>query len=402
MRFANDQLDFACLPAFEPKLVLSSELPLGRCHFVIDTTILGRSWGGIRIADDLSLTEVRVLARTMTVKTILAGIPIGGAKAGIALAAKNHDREAMLRQVYGIIAPYVKNRNYIPATDIGFTETDVNSLYDFADCKARYFVGEITVGEACAKGIAQSLRYVAENGTCRLGDRTVALEGFGRIGVPTAKLLALEEFRIVAVSDIAGTLYDPSGLDVSELATTRRASPEGFLSKYSKGHVRANLLPREALFSIESEVLIPGARALTIDDKAARRIKAKVVCPISNAPVTLEGEEMLARRGIVSVPDIISNTGGMIASFAQHLGADKTQTEQIISEVITGNLRSVFVNLPSGMIPKKLAVAIATDRLRKIKRRERIGALRFLAPWIKALGLNAMLVGFKQYIGLKV
>jgi glutamate dehydrogenase/leucine dehydrogenase len=367
----------------------------------MDTTIMGRSWGGVRIADDLSLTEVRVLARTMTIKTMLAGIPIGGAKAGIALA-KNHDREAMLRQVCEIIGPYVKNRNYIPGTDIGFTETDVNSLYEFADCRARLFEGKITVGEACAKGIAQSLKYVAENVTSRLGDRTVALEGFGRIGVPTARLLALEGFCIVAISDMAGTLHDPSGLDVTELATTRRVSPEGFLAKYSKAHVDANLLPREGFFSIESDVLIPGTRTLTIDDKTAERIKAKIVCPISNAPVTLEGEKILARRGIVSVPDIISNTGGIIASFAQHLGADKTQTEQIISEVITRNLQSVFLNLPSGEIPKKVAVAIATDRLWKIKRSERIGALRFLSPWIKTLGFNALSVGFKQYLGLKL
>lgn len=228
------------------------------------------------------------------------------------------------------------------------------------------------------------------------------MEGFGRIGVPTASLLALEGFRIVAISDTAGTLHDPSGLDVAELATTRRIRPECFLADYAKAHVGASLLPRDGFFSIESEVLIPGTRALTIDDKAAGRIKAKVVCPISNAPVTLEGEKMLARRGILSVPDIISNTGGMIASFAQHLGANKVQTEEIISEVITRNLHSVFLNLPSGEIPKKVAVAIAMDRFWKIKRRERIGALRFLSPWIKALGFNALYVGFKQYLGLKV
>lgn len=386
------------MPAFEPKLVLTSDIPVGRCHFVMDTTILGRSWGGIRVADDLSLPEVRVLARTMTVKTILAGIPIGGAKAGITLTTKQPDREAMLHQVCGIIGQYVKNRNYIPGTDIGFTETDVNSLYEFANCKARLFEGKITVGEACARGIAQSLKYVTENGTGRLSDRTVALQGFGRIGVPTARLLAIEGFQIVAISDITGTLYDPTGLDVTELETAHNINRESFLSRYSRDHVGANLLPREAFFSVESEVLIPGARTLTINDKVAGQIKAKVVCPISNAPVTLEGEEKLARRGIVSVPDIISNTGGVIASFAQHLGADRRQTEQIISEVITRNLQSVFVNLPSDKIPKRAAVAIAVDRLMKIKKCETISALRFLSPWIKALGVNALLAGFKQYL----
>jgi len=396
MPSANDQVDSACLPTFEPTLVLSSDIPMGRCHFVMDTTILGRSWGGIRVADDLSLPEVRVLARSMTLKTILAGVPIGGAKAGITLTTKQPDREAMLRQVCSIIGQYVKNRNYIPGTDIGFAETDVNSLYEFANCKARFFQGNITVGEACARGIAQSLKYVAENGIGRISDRTVTLQGFGRIGVPTARLLAAEGFQIVAISDITGTLYDPAGLDVTELETADNR--EGFLSRYSRDHAGATLLPRDASFSIKSEILIPGTRTLTIDDKVACQIKAKVVCPISNAPVTLEGEEMLARRGIVSVPDIIANAGGVIASFAQHLRADRRQTEQIISKVITSNLQSVFVNLPSDKVPKKVAVAIAMDRLMNVKKSETISALRFLSPWIKTLGINALLTGFKQYL----
>ena len=390
------------MPVFEPKLVLSSNLPTGRCHFVMDTTILGRSWGGFRVANDLSLTEVMMLARTMTIKTILAGIPIGGAKAGIALTTKNYDRESMLRQVSGVIGRYVKNRSYIPGTDIGFTETDVNSLYEFANCRARFFEGKITVGEACARGISQCLKYVAENVTRRAGDRTVALEGFGRIGVPTAKLLSLVAFRIVAVSDITGTLYDPAGIDVTDLATTRSLSPEDFLSRYAKTHVSASLLPREALFSIESDVLIPGARTLSIDEKVAGEVKANIVCPISNAPITLEGEGMLARRGIISVPDVISNAGGVIASFAQHLGADRARTERTITEVITRNLRSVFLNLPSGEVPKKVAIALATNRLRKFERCEQISALSFLSPWIKAVGYNAMLTGFKQYVESKV
>ena len=154
--------------------MLSSKMPIGECHFVMDTTIMGRSWGGVRIADDLSLTEVRVLARTMTVKTMLAGIPIGGAKVGIALAKKNYEREAMLHQVCGIIGPYVKNRNYIPGTDIGFTETDVNSLYEFADCRARLFEGKITVGEACERNRPESqIRRRKRNRSIRRSDCSV-------------------------------------------------------------------------------------------------------------------------------------------------------------------------------------------------------------------------------------
>jgi len=374
---------------------------MGQCHLVIDTAVSGRSWGGFRVTKNLPLDEVKVLARTMTIKTMLAGIPIGGAKGGVSISSMNYSREEMLRLASDIVGPYVKRRKYFLGTDIGFSEADADVLCRYAGSKRKLFSASLTVGEACAIGILASLEYLQLNGICRSG-RTVAIEGLGRIGAPTAKLLASHDYRIVAISNLAGALYDASGLDVTELISIAARSPDSPMSSYQKSHPNATALPKETLPYVESDILIPGARALMLDENLARQIKAKVLCPISNAPVTLEGEEMLARRGIVSVPDIISNAGGLIASFAQHLGANKTQTEQIIFEVITRNLRSVFMNLPSGKIPKKVAVAIATDRLGKIKRCERICTLRFLSPWIKALGLNALLAGFKQYLELKV
>ena len=134
----------------------------------------------------------------------------------------------------------------------------------------------------------------------------------------------------------------------------------------------------------------------------ARQIQAKVLCPISNAPVTTDGEEMLVRLGKISMPDIITNTGGVIASFAQHLGADVSQAKRIIREIISRNLDSVFLDLIDEEIPKKRASAIALSRLNEIQKSEKISTLRFLSPWIQALGLSALLYGFRTYLGLKV
>ncbi len=398
----DDLVKTACLPVFQPKLVVSSSLPMGQCHLVIDTAILGRSWGGFRIAEGLSLGEVKVLARTMTIKTALAGIPIGGAKAGASVSAMPYDRTELLREVCKTVGPYIKHRRYFLGTDLGFTESDANFLYECAGSDRRIRSGAMSVGEACAEGVSASLGYVERNGICQLDRRTVALEGFGRIGSPTARLLASQGFRIVAISNLAGTLYDPRGLDVNELSSVKERSPQAMLSTYRTTHEGAELLPRERLLHLDSEVLIPGARALTIDQEVAAGIKAKAVCPISNAPVTLTGEETLIKRGIVSVPDIISNTGGLIAGFAQHLGADTSQTTILISEVITHNLQSVFANLPSNEIPKKIAARLGFQRLEKIQKSEKIGALRCLSPWLRTLGLRAIVDGFKEYLALKI
>jgi glutamate dehydrogenase/leucine dehydrogenase len=338
----------------------------------------------------------------MTIKTVLAGIPIGGSKGGMATDTRNHLRDELLRQIANVIGSHIKNRSYIPGTDIGFTETDVNALYRFSNSKSAHFQGEIPVGEACAIGIAESLEYIAKNAVGRVRNRTVALEGFGRIGAPTARLLASRGFSVVAVSDITGTLYDPSGLDVNELSDTREIFPEDYLIRYSNAHSASSLLASKALYTVDAEILIPGARALTIHSNIADQIKAKVVCPISNGPLTLNAEAVLARRGIVSIPDVISNAGGIIASFAQHLGADSARTEKAISDIITHNLESVLLNLPRGEIPKKVAVTKAMDRLERFKRHETSSALEFLLPWVKSLGINAIFSGIKQYVALKV
>jgi glutamate dehydrogenase/leucine dehydrogenase len=200
---------------------------------------------------------------------------------------------------------------------------------------------------------------------------------------------------------LAGTLRDPSGLSVPELLSIPSTSPENILSTYAKNHPNAAILSREALFHVESDILIPGARALVIDGAVAGQIKARVICPISNAPVTTDGEEVLAKAGRISMPDLITNAGGLIASFAHHLGADISQTRKIICGIISRNLESVFADSLEGEVPKKRANAIALGRLSEIQKSEKIGTLRFLSPWIQTVGLSALLSGFKEYLSLK-
>jgi glutamate dehydrogenase (NAD(P)+) len=374
---------------------------MGTCYLVIDRTVWGRSWGGFRVAEDLSLDEVKVLARTMTLKTILAGIPIGGAKGGVSLSTSQYDREEMLQLLSRVLGPYIKERRHYLGTDLGFTESDAESLYRSVGSKRRLFSGRLTVGEACANGILTSLDYVQRNGIRRLGARTVALEGFGRIGMPTAKLLSDEDYRIVAISNLAGTLYDPLGLNVPELLSIPSTPPENLLQLYSKKHLNAAILPRQALTRLKSEILIPGARAFVIDATEASQINAKLICPIANAPVTTDGEKVLAKGDITSLPDIITNAGGVIASIAQHLGADVPQTKKMIHEIISHNLDSVFDDFSKGEVPKEKAAAISSFRLNEIQDSEKIAALKFMSPWIRTLGLRAVLYGFKEYLGLK-
>lgn len=396
----SEKLDI--LPSYEPELVRTLADPIGNGFFVVDRTILGRSWGGVRVAPDMTLEEIRVLARTMTVKNLLAGIPIGGAKVGVRSSGAAHERDRLIEIVSQLVGPSIKSRTYFPGTDIGFTEDDANEVYARAHSRHRLFSGSIRVGEACAEGILTCLEYVEGMTHDKLGDRTVALEGFGRIGAPTAKLLFSRGFRIIAVSNLAGTLFDVHGLNIDDLDNNSRSSPEEFISTYVRAHGSATRLERDAINTLESSVLIPGARTLTIDATVAEKVKAKVICPISNAPITGPAERLLALRGVLSIPDVISNSGGMVASFAQHLGADEAQTRAIISERITQNLESVLTDPESGEPPKVRACRIASERLEELNRFGKMSVMMSLSPWIRAIGLRAVVHGLKEYFSITV
>ena len=132
----------------------------GAGYFVIDRSILGRSWGGLRIAADLTLAEVKILARTMTMKSVLAGVPIGGAKGGIRLQTKTIEREKLLNLASRLIGGHIRKQSYFLGTDIGFKEKDANRVYELAGSKRRLFSGKLSPGTCCAHSILASIEFV--------------------------------------------------------------------------------------------------------------------------------------------------------------------------------------------------------------------------------------------------
>ncbi len=396
-----DRLESALLPRYEPELVISSNDTLGICHFVVDRFVLGRCWGGFRVASDLDLEEVKVLARSMTLKSIMAGIPIGGAKGGLNIASNDYDRQAIARSVARTLSPFLKKGSYFLGTDLGFNEADVDAVLTLSKATRRLFRGAVSVGDACAMGILACVQY-ANRTHPGFKARTVALEGFGRVGVPTARLLSLEGFRVVAVGTLYGTVCEPHGLNVEDLAALSFLGADQMLQTYVNAHPAATLHPKEYVNVAEADVLIPGARALTLDAALAEQVRAKIVCPLSNSPVSAQGEKILAERRIISIPDFISNAGGIIASFAQQLAANSKETHALISKIVTSNLEMVFRGLPAGEIPKEKACQIAVERLDQLSSNERLESLRLMICWTRALGPKAVFKGLSEYASLKL
>jgi len=387
----------ACLPNYEPKSINTFDLPSGSCFFVTDKTILGRFWGGTRIAHDLTLDEIKILARSMTVKSILAGIPIGGAKVGVRVN-QGYDKAVLINSLSKVLGTAIRNGTHFLGTDIGFTENDANKLYELIGTKRKIFSGRISVGDSCASGVQSCIEYFS-NDIPSLKGGTVSIEGFGKLGSATAKLLSSKGFKIVAVSNIDGTVYDPSGLDIDEMLALSGQDPKKMFQSYLHGHRNAELYPKEKINLIQCDILIPGARIFSIDTSEAEKIKAKIVCPLSNAPVTLGGEQVLSKRGIISVPDVISNSGGVIGSVVQHLGA--CHVENLISKIIQKNLGLVYDNLEEGKIPKQVASGMALKRLEDLEGHQITGSMKLVLSWVKLIGPGALLKAMQEYLSLK-
>jgi glutamate dehydrogenase (NAD(P)+) len=392
----SDIMARACLPNYNPKSVKIFDLPSGRGFFVIDTAILGRFWGGARIARDLTLDEIRILARSMAVKSILAGIPIGGSKVGLQIN-QTYDKTMLIDSLSRVLDKSIRNGKHFLGTDIGFSENDANRLYEMIGTKRRIFSGKISVGESSATGVLECIGYFSKNSS-DLNGGAVAIEGFGRLGSATAKLLSSRGFKIVAISNIDGTIYDPSGLDIDELLTLSNQDPKKLFQTYLQRHLNVEFYPKEKIKFIQCDILIPGARTFFIDAPDAEKIKVKMICPLSNAPVTLDGERILAKRGIISVPDVISNSGGVIGSVAQHLGSHSVK--YLISEIIQRNLGFVYDNLERFQIPKHVASQIALKRLQELEKHQRTGSIKLVLSWIRRIGPSALFEAVKEYLSL--
>jgi glutamate dehydrogenase (NAD(P)+) len=301
------------------------------------------SAGGTRLAIDATEEEARLLARAMTYKFALLGVPVGGAKAVI--RARPEERAEAVERFCREILPMVEEQRFLTATDMGTFPEDFASLPgDRVDPAIQYMA--TGVGVAAAAGAA-------------LGDRglagaTVALEGFGKIGTATARAVAARGGRLVALSTVHGCVRRPEGLDVDRLLALREEHGDGLVR-----HLGLEVIEPAALYETEADVLVPGARTGALDGDRAARVRARVVAPAANVPYTAAGLRALTDRGILALPDFACSVG---TTLAIHAGPEATE-----AEVATGVERQVRDLVRSAMAheegPFAGACALADDYL---------------------------------------
>ncbi len=328
---------------------------------VVDNTARGPAIGGIRMAPDISTEEIFRLARAMTFKNAAADIRHGGAKSGIIADPKTKDKYDLIRSFAKAIAPI---EQYIPGPDMGTDERCMAIIYDeIGRCGGLpRELGGIPLDEvgSTGYGVVVSAEVACEYIPLDLSEATVAVEGFGAVGKAVVRFLTEKGAKIVGVSDSKGTVYDPRGLDCEELIRVKETT--GAVQNYAGGRTMENV----ALFGLNVDILIPGARPDAISKKNVYDVKAKLVVEAANIPATSEAERILHNEGILVVPDFIANAGGVITAAVEYRGGTQDDAFKMIREKVAKNSKIVLDMVKSEKIlPRVAAEKIARERVLK-------------------------------------
>jgi glutamate dehydrogenase (NAD(P)+) len=284
----------------------------------------GPAKGGIRYHPDVSLDEVRALAMWMTWKCAVVRVPFGGAKGGITVDPKVLSRdelERLTRRYTTEISVLIGPKRDVPAPDVNTNPQIMAWMMDTYSMHAGYSVPAVVTGkplsiggsegrlEATGRGVVIIAREAARFSGFDLPEATVAVQGFGNVGGTAARLFHRSGARVVAVSDVNGGIYNQRGLDIP--AVTRHVQETGTVA----GFPGAEFITNQQLLELPVDLLVPAALENVITAENAPRVMARVVVEGANGPTTPEADAILQDRGILVVPDILANAGGVTASY---------------------------------------------------------------------------------------
>lgn len=290
------------------------------------STLRGPAKGGVRYHQNVNVDEVRALSAWMTFKCAVAAIPYGGGKGGIVCRPREMSKGELERltrtyidKISAIISPYTD----IPAPDVGTNAQTMNWMVDeYSKLKGESVYGIVTgksieIGgskgrnEATGRGVCFVTLEMMKKYNMKPEDCKIVIQGMGNVGSISAKLLAEEGAKIVAVSDVSCAIYNENGLDIAGIYKYLD-SGKNLLDGYTGDCKR---ITNAELLELPCDILIPAALENQITAENADRIKAKIVIEAANGPTSVEADEILNKKGVKVLPDILSNSGGVIVSY---------------------------------------------------------------------------------------
>lgn len=347
---------------------------------IIHNTALGPSKGGIRYDTAVNLEEVKALAAWMTWKSAVTGIPFGGAKGGIICdpaTLSKRELEKITRAYTKSLSDIFGPEKDVPAPDMGTGPDEMGWLMDeFSLVHGKTVHGVVTgkhlhaggsLGrvEATGKGVSIITLLALEQLKLRPARSTVAVQGFGNVGLHSALFLFEKGLKVIAVSDVSEALYHPDGINIPELILYYNLN-----NKSIKGYPNSVSIKHEELLLLEVDVLIPAAKEDVITRTNASAVKAKIIVEGANGPVSSDADAILHENNILVVPDILANAGGVTVSYFEWLQNTLIETWGVnqvnrqLENILKKSFKTVFQTAGKYKVTPRIASYILA--LRKV------------------------------------
>jgi len=336
-------------------------------YLAIDSTVNGQSYGGIRMAPDLSPDLVTQLARTMTLKYGFTGLPSGGAKAGI-IADPEMPREKkreILSRFGQAIKPFLLTKSYFPGADLGVDDDDIRFMLTSIGLKVqpRSFTWKLSGFYTGITVFAAAIRAVQHIGL-DLNRASVAIEGFGSVGAFVAQAFWERQIKVVAISTSQGAIYNEEGLDVGELLKLRDQAGNEAVNLFPRGE----RIDKRRLPELDVDMFCPCGPALSINRGNATAVGARVISPGANVPMSDEAKPILLRKGILSIPDFVANCGGVLGSSMKRTGLREGYIRHFLEHNIGEQVTEIIEAAEKEKVTTRVyAQRIAEDRFLRTK-----------------------------------
>ncbi|WP_133130267.1 Glu/Leu/Phe/Val family dehydrogenase [Legionella yabuuchiae] len=324
----------SCLQVSIPIRLDNGELKVFQGFRVHYEHARGPGKGGIRYHPDVSMNEVAALAFLMTMKCAIAGIPFGGSKGAIKVSAKElnpRELERLSRRYIEVMADFIGPDKDILAPDLYTSPRIMSWMMDEYSTIVRQFSPAVVTGKpiplngsqgrdtATGRGAYYCIKELEKERKWSPENISVAIQGFGNAAQPVAELLYQDGYKIVAVSDSKGGIYKPDGIRVPDLVQKKKQM-ESVHDLYCKKSVcelgeNTSSISNEELLTLDVDLLIPAAIQDQITESNANQIQADVIIEVANGPITSEADEILTKKDILIIPDILANCGGVIVSY---------------------------------------------------------------------------------------
>jgi len=362
----------------------SGEVEVFTGYRVLYNTSRGPAKGGIRFDLGVTLEEVKALAAWMTWKCAVVNIPFGGAKGGVVcdpLTMSPAELERLTRRYTSSIIEILGPDSDVPAPDVNTNERVMAWIMDTYSMHHRHTVTSVVTGkpvelggslgrrEATGRGCMIVTQEALQHVGLPLKGARVVVQGFGNVGSIAAELLQRAGCTVVGVSDVSGALANPKGLDVADVVAWRQEH------RYVSGYPKADAITNEELLALDCDVLLPAALENVITARNADAVKAKVIVEGANGPTAAGADEILDRKGVFVVPDILANAGGVTVSYFEwvqdrggYFWTEETVNSRL-TEIMVNSFRNVLgVSKKYNVNMRIAAYTLAIDRVASVHR----------------------------------